>query len=48
MFLEDLSFKLYFIGYDLLGYVDGSKSCPPETLIVNNATVMKINEFYYL
>ena len=33
-----LQFQTLFIGYDFLGYVDVSKPCKPETLIVNNAT----------
>ena len=27
-----LQFQTLFIGYDLLGYIDGSKPCPPATL----------------
>lgn len=34
-----LQFETLFIGYDLLGYIDGSKPCPPKTLTANNFTV---------
>ena len=27
-----LQFQSLFIGYDLLGYIDGSKPCPPATI----------------
>ena len=30
-----LQFQTLFIGYDLLGYIDGSKPCPAETLTQN-------------
>ncbi|KAK1555207.1 hypothetical protein Q3G72_023368 [Acer saccharum] len=33
-----LQFQTLFFGYDLVGYIDGSKPCPPTTLIVNNIT----------
>uniref|UniRef100_A0A2N9G9A2 Integrase catalytic domain-containing protein n=1 Tax=Fagus sylvatica TaxID=28930 RepID=A0A2N9G9A2_FAGSY len=33
-----LQFQTLFIGYDLLGYIDGSKPCPPATLTQDNAT----------
>ncbi|KAA8532778.1 hypothetical protein F0562_032811 [Nyssa sinensis] len=38
MSLGNFSFKLFFIGYDLLGYIDGSKPCPSVTLMTNNST----------
>ncbi|ESR37344.1 hypothetical protein CICLE_v10030281mg, partial [Citrus x clementina] len=31
-----IQFETLFIGYDLLGYIDGSKPCPPQTLTTNN------------
>jgi hypothetical protein len=31
-------FQTLFIGYDLLGYIDGSKPCPPATLTQDNTT----------
>ena len=31
-----LQFQTLFIGYDLLGYIDGSKPCPPATLTQDN------------
>ncbi|KAL6321984.1 hypothetical protein AAG906_035903 [Vitis piasezkii] len=31
-----IQFETLFIGYDLLGYIDGSKPCPPKTLTTNN------------
>ena len=34
-----LQFQTLFIGYDLLGYIDGSKPCPPATLTQNNTTI---------
>lgn len=33
-----LQFQTLFIGYDLLGYIDGSKPCPPATLTQANTT----------
>lgn len=33
-----LKFQTLFIGYDLLGYIDGSKPCPPATLTQANTT----------
>ena len=33
-----LQFETLFIGYDLLGYIDGSKPCPPANLTVNTTT----------
>ena len=33
-----LQFQTLFIGYDLLGYIDGSKPCPPATLTQSNTT----------
>ena len=31
-----LQFETVFIGYDLIGYIDGSKPCPSTTITVNN------------
>ena len=31
-----IQFETLFIGYDLLGYINGSKPCPPQTLTTNN------------
>ena len=33
-----LQFHTLFIGYDLLGYIDGSKPCPSATLTQNDTT----------
>ena len=33
-----LQFHTLFIGYNLLGYVDGSKPCPPTTITQNDTT----------
>jgi hypothetical protein len=33
-----LQFQTLFIGYDLLGYIDGSKPCPSATLTLNETT----------
>lgn len=33
-----LQFQTLFIGYDLLGYVDGSNPCPPATITQSNTT----------
>ena len=33
-----LQFHTLFIGYDLLGYIDGSKPCPAATVNSNNTT----------
>ena len=33
-----LQFRTLFIGYDLLGYIDGSKPCPSATLTQNDTT----------
>ncbi|KAL6345090.1 hypothetical protein AAG906_013573 [Vitis piasezkii] len=35
-----IQFETLFIGYDLLGYIDGSKPCPPKTLTTNNAATL--------
>ena len=34
-----LQFQTLFIGYDLLGYIDGSKPCPSVTLTVNDSII---------
>ena len=34
-----LQFQTLFIGYDLLGYIDGSKPCPPEKITSNSTTI---------
>jgi len=34
-----IQFETLFIGYDLLGYIDGSKPCPSPTLITDDITV---------
>ena len=34
-----LQFHTLFVGYDLLGYIDGSKPCPPSIITQNNTTV---------
>ncbi|WKA01920.1 hypothetical protein VitviT2T_020169 [Vitis vinifera] len=34
-----LQFHTLFVSYDLLGYIDGSKPCPPSTITQNNTTV---------
>ena len=33
-----LQFQTLFAGYDLLGYIDGSKPCPSATITDNNTT----------
>ena len=33
-----LQFQTLFVGYDLLGYIDGSKPCPSPTITTNNTT----------
>ena len=38
-----MQFHTLFIGYDLLSYIDGSKSCPPATLHQNNMTIPNPN-----
>lgn len=32
-------FQTLFIGYDLLGYIDGSKPCPPATFTQDNTII---------
>ena len=34
-----LQFHTVFVGYDLLGYIDGSKPCPSSTITQNNTIV---------
>ncbi|KAA8529492.1 hypothetical protein F0562_033709 [Nyssa sinensis] len=34
-----LQFHTLFVGYDLLGDIDGSKPCPPSTITQNNTTI---------
>jgi len=34
-----IQFETLFIGYDLFGYIDGSKPCPSPTLITDDITV---------
>jgi hypothetical protein len=34
-----LQFETLFIGYDLIGYIDGSIPCPPNTITIDNTTV---------
>ncbi|KAA8534443.1 hypothetical protein F0562_031960 [Nyssa sinensis] len=33
-----LQFQTLLVGYDLIGYIDGTKPCPPETLAANQTT----------
>jgi hypothetical protein len=33
-----LQFETLFIGYDLIGYIDGSAPCPPKTITADNIT----------
>ncbi|KAL9422815.1 hypothetical protein AB3S75_034989 [Citrus x aurantiifolia] len=33
-----LQFQTLFVGYDLLGYIDGSKPCPSATITDKNTT----------
>jgi hypothetical protein len=33
-----LQFEMLFIGYDLIGYIDGSIPCPPNTITTDNHT----------
>jgi hypothetical protein len=33
-----LQFETLFIGYDLIGYIDGSIPCPPNTITTDNHT----------
>ena len=32
-----LQFQILFVGYDLHGYIDGTKSCPSEHLTTSNS-----------
>jgi len=34
-----IQFETLFMGYDLLGYIDGSKSCPSSTFVTDDITV---------
>jgi hypothetical protein len=34
-----LQFQTLFIGYDLLGYIDGSKPCPPATILTDQSNI---------
>nr|TKR79272.1 hypothetical protein D5086_0000273310 [Populus alba] len=34
-----LQFETLFIGYDLIGYIDGSTPCPPNTITTDNNTI---------
>jgi hypothetical protein len=34
-----LQFQTLFIGYDLLGYIDGFKPCPPVTILTNQSNI---------
>nr|TKR83789.1 hypothetical protein D5086_0000265600 [Populus alba] len=34
-----LQFETLFIGYDLIGYIDGSTPCPPNTIIIDTVTM---------
>jgi hypothetical protein len=34
-----LQFQTLFIGYDLLGYINGSKPCPPTAILTNHSTI---------
>ncbi|KAK5774968.1 hypothetical protein ES288_A12G060000v1 [Gossypium darwinii] len=34
-----LQFQTFFVRYDLLGYIDGSKPCPPATITQNQVTM---------
>ncbi|KAL5744435.1 hypothetical protein ACOSQ2_027551 [Xanthoceras sorbifolium] len=43
-----LQFHTLFIGYDLLGYVDGSKPCPAATLIQRNITTPNLAHFIWI
>ncbi|KAH7573845.1 hypothetical protein JRO89_XS03G0214100 [Xanthoceras sorbifolium] len=37
--LWKVQFEMLFIGYDLLGYIVGSKLCPPKTVTTNNIAI---------
>lgn len=41
-----LQFETLFIGYDLIGYIDGFNPCPPTTITVNNTATT--NPFHKL
>ncbi|KAG6776831.1 hypothetical protein POTOM_016621 [Populus tomentosa] len=34
-----LQFQTLFIGYDILGYIDGSKPCPSATILTDHSTI---------
>ncbi|RVW29890.1 Retrovirus-related Pol polyprotein from transposon RE1 [Vitis vinifera] len=38
-----LQFETLFIGYDLIGYIDGSKPCPPTTITTNNTATTNLS-----
>lgn len=40
-----LQFQTLFTGYDLKGFVDGSKPCSPENIVINNSS--SINPAYH-
>jgi hypothetical protein len=35
-----LQFQTLFIGYDLQGFIDGTKPCPPQYLITDNSNTL--------
>lgn len=43
-----LQFHTPFIGYDLLGYIDGSKPCPPANLPHNNTTIPNLEHILWI
>ncbi|KAG6784413.1 hypothetical protein POTOM_010105 [Populus tomentosa] len=45
-----LQFQTLFIGYDLQGYIDGTKPCPPQqlTATTNNITLEHLNPEYLI
>jgi large exoprotein involved in heme utilization and adhesion len=44
-----LQFQTLFIGYDLQGYIDGTKPCPSQYLTTNtdNPTTQTLNPEYH-
>ena len=43
-----LQFQTLFIGYDLIGYIDGSTPCPPNTITTNNTTTANSSHKFWV
>ena len=46
--LWKLQFQTLFIGYDILGYINGTKPCPAATIITTSTTTLSPTYFAWI